>query len=124
GMLQALSAVGNMLAAVVNYSLSGVDWRWVFAVGALPALGAIWVRRTIREPESWQQAQAAAAVDVRRQLGAFGDLFRDPVLRRNTLVGTAMAIAGVGGLWGTAFWSPDLTRSVLSDLPETTRRQY
>src|SRR5207237_6321039 len=85
---------------------------------------AIWVRRSIKEPESWQQAQAMAAVDVRRRLGAFGDLFRDPVLRRNTLVGTAMAIAGVGGLWGTAFWSPDLTRSVLSDLPETTRRQY
>jgi MFS family permease len=123
GMLQALSAVGNMLAAGISFGLAGVNWRWVFAVGALPAFVAIWVRRSIKEPESWHQARATAAVDVRRQLGAFGDLFRDPVLRRNTLVGTAMAIAGVGGLWGTAFWSADLIRSLLSDLPDIVRRQ-
>lgn len=124
GMLQALSSVGNMLAAVIGFGLAGVSWRWVFAVGALPAFVAIWVRRSIKEPESWHQARATAAVDVGRQLGAFGDLFRDPVLRRNTLVGTAMAIAGVGGLWGAAFWSPDLVQGVMRDIPESERRQY
>jgi MFS family permease len=104
--------------------MAGLSWRWIFAVGALPALVAIWVRLAVKEPDSWHQARATAAVDVRRQLGAFGDLFRDPVLRRNTLVGTAMAIAGVGGLWGTAFWSPDLLQSVLQAYPEEQRRQY
>jgi MFS family permease len=124
GMLQALSSVGNMLAAVIGFGLAGVSWRWVFAVGALPALVAIWVRRSVKEPESWQQARDTASVDVRRQLGAFGDLFRDPILRRNTLVGTAMAIAGVGGLWGAAFWSPDLVQGVMREIPESQRRQY
>jgi MFS family permease len=124
GTLQALSAVGNMIAAVVSFGLAGVSWRWVFAVGALPALVAIWVRRSIKEPDSWHQARAVAAIDVSRQLGAFGDLFRDPTLRRNTIVGTLMAIAGVGGLWGAAFWTPDLVQGVLSDLPEAQRRYY
>jgi MFS family permease len=124
GMLQTLSSVGNMLAAVVSLGLAGESWRWVFAVGALPALVTIWVRRSIREPESWQQARVTAALDARRQLGAFGDLFRDPTLRRCTLAGTAMAVAGVVGLWGAAFWSPDLTQSVLHAYPEQQRRQY
>jgi MFS family permease len=123
GMLQALSAVGNMLAAVVSFGLSGVSWRWVFAVGALPALVAIWVRRSIKEPESWSQARATAAVDMRLQLGAFRDLFRNPLLRRSTLTGTAMAIAGVGGLWGAAFWSPELTQGVLQEFPKAQQRQ-
>src|SRR5205823_1904204 len=46
GMLQALSSVGNMLAALVSLGLAGESWRWVFAVGALPAFAAIWVRRS------------------------------------------------------------------------------
>jgi len=98
GLLQALSAVGNMLAAVVCLLLASVGWRWVFAVGALPALVAVGVRRAVREPESWHQARAAAETGTGRPLGAFGDLVRDAVLRRNTVAGTLMAIAGVGGL--------------------------
>lgn len=124
GMLQALSAVGNIMAALVSLSLAGQSWRWAFAVGALPALVAVWVRRSLKEPDSWQRARAAAAADVRRQLGAFGDLFRDPTLRRNTIAGTLMAIAGVGGLWGAAFWTPDLVQGVLRHLPQDQRRAY
>jgi hypothetical protein len=108
----------------LSLGLAGVSWRWVFAVGTLPALVAVWVRRSIREPESWERAHAAATTDVRRQMGAFGDLFRDPVLRRNTMAGTAMAIAGVGGLWGISFWTPELVQGVLRDLPEMERRYY
>jgi MFS family permease len=122
GMLQALSAVGNMLAALISLGLAGTSWRWVFAVGALPALLALGVRRVIQEPESWQRARAAAAEGTGKQLGAFTDLFRDPILRRHTTAGTLMAIAGIGGLWGAAFWTPDLVQRVLRDLPEAQRR--
>jgi MFS family permease len=122
GMLQALSALGNMMAAIVSLGLAGVSWRWVFAVGALPALMVVWVRRSIKEPESWHRARAAAAAGAGKPLGAFADLFRDPLLRRNTIAGTLMAIAGVGGLWGAAFWTPDLVQSVLRHLPREQQR--
>jgi predicted MFS family arabinose efflux permease len=122
GMLQALSAIGNMMAAIVSLGLAGVSWRWVFAVGALPALMVVWVRRSIKEPESWHQARAAAAAGAGKPLGAFADLFRDPILRRNTIAGTLMAIAGVGGLWGAAFWTPELVQSVLRHLPKEQQR--
>jgi MFS family permease len=113
GMLQALSAVGNMGAAVINY-FSAADWRLVYFVGAVPALLVVWIRASVKEPEKWQQAVAQRGDG--REVGNIFALFRDPVLRRNTIAGTLIALAGVGGLWGVGFFLPDLTGSVLKPL--------
>ena len=116
GSLQAFSAVGNMTAALICYVLAGVSWRWAFAVGILPALVVVWIRRSLKEPERWQHAKEVAMTDVRKELGAIGNLFTDPVLRRNTLAAVLLATAGVGGLWGVGFWTPDLLTMVLKPL--------
>ncbi|HLK59318.1 MAG TPA: MFS transporter, partial [Chthonomonadaceae bacterium] len=123
GLLQALSAFGNMLAAVVTLivpvlltylALKGENWRWMFAVGALPALLVLWIRRSVREPERWEHAKAEAAKSHGKgELGAIGQLFSDPVLRRNTIAAVLMAAAGVGGFWGVGNWTPELTKVVL-----------
>lgn len=113
GSLQALSAVGNMSAAVITYLLAGVSWRWAFAVGIAPALIVVWIRRSLKEPERWQHAREVAEHDVGKELGAIGDLFTDRVLRRNTIAAVLLAAAGVGGLWGVGFWTPDLLTMVL-----------
>ncbi|MDM7460739.1 MAG: MFS transporter, partial [bacterium] len=56
GIMQACSAIGNMLAAVI-YLLVGANpnlgWRWAFAVGFFPALLVFVIRLFVREPESW-----------------------------------------------------------------------
>ena len=116
GTLQALSAVGNMTAAVICYVLAGVSWRWAFAVGIVPALVVVWIRRSLKEPERWQHAKEVAATDVTKELGAIRDLFTDRVLRRNTIGAVLLATAGVGGLWGVGFWTPDLLTIVLKPL--------
>src|SRR3990170_380015 len=54
--------------------------------------------------------------DVQKELGAIGNLFTDPVLRRNTLAAVLLATAGVVGLWGVGFWTPDLLTMVLKPL--------
>lgn len=108
GTLQALSAVGNMTAAVVTFSLSGVSWRWAYAVGAVPALLVFWIRRSVHEPEKWTEAKSAG-----KELGSIAELFREPTLRRNTIAALLMAIAGQGALWGLGFWSVDLLLAVL-----------
>ena len=68
--LQALSAVGNVMAALTFvafgvWELQGratpIDsWRMMFLIGAVPALLALVIRRGLKEPEKWQQARDAA----------------------------------------------------------------
>ena len=68
--LQALSAVGNVAAALTFiafgvWELGGrttpIDsWRMMFLIGAVPALLALVIRRGLKEPEQWKQAKAAA----------------------------------------------------------------
>ncbi|WP_373651492.1 MFS transporter [Schlesneria sp. DSM 10557] len=117
GLLQALSAVGNISAAVISLVLFeleergavGSAWRIMFVIGALPALLAILIRRRLKEPEQWQ---AASDEQLQKQLGSYSELFGNPTWRRNAIVGLIMAASGVIGLWGIGFFSIDLTRSV------------
>ena len=115
GSLQAMSALGNMLAALIGIGLGGLErsgaigsaWRAMFLVGALPAMLAIIVFRKLKEPEQWQTAKASG------KLGSMNELFSDPRWRHNALVGMLLAFAGVVGLWGIGFFSFDLIGSVL-----------
>jgi MFS family permease len=113
GFLQALSAVGNMMACVITLSLPDLDhhWRWAYFVGAVPALLVLWIRSSVKEPPQWHQAKAAATLG--RELGSIRALFRDRVLRRNTIAATLLAAAGVGSLWGVAYFSPDMVSGEL-----------
>src|SRR5687767_5959441 len=111
GFLQALSAVGNMMAAVIVFLLAGLSWRWAYAVGALPALLVLWIRRSVKEPEKWKEAKERASFG--KEMGNISELITNPVLRRNTIAALMMAVAGQGVLWGIGFWSVDLLLGVL-----------
>lgn len=117
GTLQSLSAVGNMAAAGIVYSLANTTWRVVYFVGALPAMLVVWIRQSVKEPEQWVAARETAEAHGRRgELGNIGELVTNPVLLRNTIAGVLLAAAGVGGLWGVGFFLPDLTGEVLKPL--------
>jgi len=115
GLLQAFSAVGNMIAAGAAILLGQMErsgaivgaWRYMFLAGALPAPLALVVFKKLKEPEAWLKARAE-----KRKMGSFGELLRD--WRRNSIVGLLLAFAGVVGLWGIAFFSYDLLRPVLT----------
>jgi MFS family permease len=116
GLLQALSAVGNITAALISMVLGHFEqaggftaWRVMFLIGALPALLAVFIRRRLKEPERWQ----AAAGQKNARLGSYAELFGHPRWRRNAIVGVLLAFSGVVGLWGIGFFSVDLIRSVL-----------
>ncbi|MEY4940639.1 MAG: putative niacin/nicotinamide transporter NaiP [Verrucomicrobiota bacterium] len=173
GLLQALSTVGNVSAALISIALGHLEatgaiasaWRWMFVVGAAPAVLALVVRARLKEPEVWQ---AAASSSERSRLGSYAELFGndrwprpamvaagfviaiiavaffghaswprlqigmalavgalvagawaiyggngDTRWRRNAVVGLLLALTGIIGLWGIAFFSIDLVRSVL-----------
>lgn len=188
-LLQALSTVGNISAAATSMALGHLEttgvlgsfynisaWRWMFIVGALPALLVVLVRRRLKEPEAW--VKLAAQPGARKKLGDYGELFGNPnwrtpaavaglllvtgillafigpkswsaqevfpgfsqlklvvtgfalaallaglwcvyggggdtTYRSRAMVGLLLALAGVIGVWGIAFFSFDLVRSVL-----------
>jgi len=127
-LLQALSAFGNISAALINLSLGIAEgegmlestglppwlahspWRIMFLIGAIPALLALVIRRRLKEPERWQQISHEGTVN--KQLGSYRELFAHPVWRRHALLGLALACSGVIGLWAVGFYTPDLIRQV------------
>src|SRR4029077_2972680 len=117
-LLQALSAFGNVSAALINIGfgiaeekgLVSSPWRWMFVIGAGPALLALVIRRRLKEPERWQKVSHEGAVS--KQLGSYSELFRDPRWKKHALLGLVLACSGVIGLWAVGFFTPDLTRYV------------
>jgi MFS family permease len=127
GWLQASSAIGNMMAALMSILLGeaeksgviGSAWRWMFVLGVLPALLSLFIFKKLKEPEKWKAANAKRLADKAQGLpgdglGSLGELFGDPRWRRNTIVGMLMAFSGVVGLWGIGFFSFDLIRTVFN----------
>ncbi len=119
GLLQTLSAVGNILGSAVSFVVLPLGWRWMFVIGVLPALLVVAVFKKMKEPEAWQRARAE-----RKKLGSVTDLFTDSRWRRNTIIGLILAISGVVGLWGIGFWTPELIREALGDAPAQTKNWY
>lgn len=123
GLLQALSAVGNVSAALIGIGLFSVEWtgwnvfgvnltawRLMFLVGVIPALLALVIRRRLKEPERW--TKVAVGDPSHKSLGSYRELFGDPRWRRRALGGMLLAAAGVIGLWAIGFYSFDLNRQI------------
>jgi MFS family permease len=119
GLVQGLSAVGNILAALTGIILAytgragytGESWRIMFLIGAAPAFLTIFIIRRLREPERWQKM--AAQYSVGQRLGAYFRALQEPRWARRALVGLLLAASGIIGLWGIGFLSIDLFRAVL-----------
>ena len=118
GMVQACSAVGNMVAALAGIVLGqmetsgaiGHSWRYLFLAGAVPAPLALIVFKKLKEPDQWLKARAE-----KKKMGSFHELLSEPRWRRNAIVGLLLAFSGVVGLWGIGFFSYDLFRPVLEN---------
>jgi MFS family permease len=121
GLLQALSAVGNIIAALISMLLgvlgeagvvnSSQSWRLMFCIGTVPALLTIFIMRRLKEPERWQAIAKTATLGDRLR-GYFTTLFADRRWARNALVGLVLASSGIIGLWAIGFFSIDLQRYV------------
>ncbi len=96
GLVQSAWAIGYALAAlVVAFIMPHFGWRAVFLVGLFPALVTVWIRRHVKEPDTWHREPE---ISVRQ-------LFRGPLARR-TLVITAMNAASLFAWWGLFSWVP------------------
>jgi MFS family permease len=92
-----------LLAALIlgKMNLGPEAWRWLFAVGVLPALLTIWIRRKVKEPEAWTKRKAVAKGPGH----AFGVLF-GPEFRGRTILATLLSACVQFANWGLFFWLP------------------
>lgn len=127
GMLQALSAIGNMMAGLTGLALSQLQhagyltdaWRAMFVVGLAPAVLAIPIMTRLREPETWKKAAGEKENETltgppKHKLGSISELFSDARWRRNTIFGMILAFSGVVGLWGIGVFSNDLVQTIFT----------
>ena len=99
-------ALGYMMASIAaaiilgSPSLGADAWRWLFVVGVVPAFFTLWIRRYVKEPETWKQkAQAAGGPSP------FAVIF-GPVFLKRTLLIIALGSAVQFANWGLFFWLP------------------
>ena len=99
-------ALGYMMAALTaalilgSPSLGNEAWRWLFVAGVIPAFFTIWIRRHVREPETWTHRKPTAEA-ARPFATIFG----------RTLLGRTLRIIALGAAvqfanWGLFFWLP------------------
>jgi MFS family permease len=108
GSVQSGWAVGWGLAVLsqailFSYLPPEIAWRWMFAVGALPALLVFFLRRYVEEP-------AIAAATREKQIASgnqpkLWEIFEGPILK-TTILASLMATGCQGGYYAITFWVP------------------
>ncbi len=107
--LQTAVNLGVLIAFVAASLMKGINPRFVFLVGILPAFIVFWIRRHVPEPEEWHTANAAARAGSERQ-PSIADLFRGPT-RRITLLTIVVCACALTSWWSIMFWVPQLMNS-------------
>jgi len=117
-MLQSAAAFGYFFAALITRVVDVASWRYVYIVGAVPAIFVLFIRLMVKEPERWIEVRdrrrlAKAEPHKPSELDAFTlkQLF-GPKLRRDTLVASALAFTVLLALWGATMWIPSVVREI------------
>ena len=111
GIFHAASAGGVWLAAAAGLAV-GTQWRFAYMVGILPALLVLWVRVSIKEPDSWREARASKG----DRMGSFRELLGDPRWRARAIGGAMLAMVGLATFWGVAVAGQNLAEDLLRRL--------
>jgi MFS family permease len=99
-------ALGYMMASISaaiilgSPSLGDDAWRWLFVLGVVPAFFTLWIRRYVKEPESW--TRKPTTTDGK---SPFAVIFGPGLISRTLLIvalGSAVQFAN----WGLFFWLP------------------
>ncbi|WP_432103499.1 sialate:H+ symport family MFS transporter [Streptomyces sp. bgisy091] len=86
-------SVGSVLAAqVYDWVVPSLGWRWMFYLGLIPIVVALWMRRTLPEAEEW----ASDVADRGSKPNPFRPLFRTP---RLAVVNTVLTVAATLSLF-------------------------
>ena len=100
GFIGAAANVGFLLVAWVakTWTVTQESWRWMFLVGALPAILVFLIRLFVPESEKWKAVANPNNKPLR-------EVFRPPLLK-HMLFGILFASIALIGTWGSIQWIP------------------
>ncbi len=108
GIFHATSVAGLWLAAAAGLWV-GTQWRHAYLLGVVPALLVLWVRLSIKEPETWKQARETK----RERMGSFGELLGSARWRPRAIFGALLAMVGLATFWGVVVAGQDIAADFL-----------
>jgi MFS family permease len=111
GIFHTTSVAGLWLAAAVGLAV-GTHWRWAYLVGIVPALLVLWVRVSVKEPETWKHAKELKA----ERMGSYRELLSTPLWRSRAIFGALLAMVGLATFWGVVIAGQDLAVELLKKL--------
>jgi MFS family permease len=122
GILHSAFGIGIFLASGIWELLNPYGpsaWRYMFAIGVLPAFLLLYARRGVQEPTLWLASDAnrrqarhrleiGIGSDLDRELAQFTmiRILSDPDLRRRVGLLLLMSISSVVGWWSASTWIP------------------
>lgn len=107
GILQSGVNIGILIACGfgIFWGTAGLDPRYIFLVGAAPALITLWIRRAVPEPEEWHAAQQRSGPRP-----AIRDLFARGMQSTTWRVLFVCAF-GLTAHWAFMFWQQSFIRN-------------
>ncbi|EKS33954.1 MFS transporter [Afipia clevelandensis] len=90
-------------AVLFSYLPADVAWRWMFAIGALPAILVFFLRRYVEEPKV--AAETLAKQKTSGDSPALWEIFSGPIAK-TTILASLAATGCQGGYYAITFWVP------------------
>jgi MFS family permease len=111
GLMQTGYYVGFLAAAALNATVgASLGWRWMFAIGGLPALLVVFIQYGVKEPERWKPSKSAKR--------AMAMIF-SPVYLRRTILNSVYLLVSITGLWASTVYVPTATAFLATKAGQT-----
>ncbi|MCX7871903.1 MAG: MFS transporter [Verrucomicrobiae bacterium] len=102
--------IGILFACLTVFLMAGMNPRYVFLVGVLPAFIVYWIRKKVPEPVEWQKAMEKS----NRKNPPFTDLFHGNI-RKITLLSLIVCACSLTAWWAFLFWNHQHLRNLALD---------
>jgi MFS family permease len=129
--LQSAFGVGFLLSAAIWHFVNNGDpgaWRWMYVIGATPAVITLFVRRYVQDSQLWLEADAQrrlarSRVESGAQVGreerqltrlTLWQLFETAELRRRVALLLVGALCTTIGWWAVSAWIPQFAAQRLA----------